>query len=289
MIRLLLGRGRFLYVAFVDIVDSVGLYRRLGDWEAKREIDRALAQVARQLTRHNGRVIKHNGDGLLCAFGSAEQAFDALQDAQNDAALALRIGVHAGSVLLKRGDMFGNAVNIASRLASLAGPGQVIVSASVRERLCEERRARCRRFDRLRIRGTGAEFDLYQVNGTDGAVTALVTQVVDVPIRQTLVLRHGRREIRLDGNETEFMLGRDPSCGLVIEDPRASRFHATFEQRRGRFVLRDHSTNGSFVLDNDRSRPAFIRREEWLLSGTGHLSFGRPIGNEQHSVEYRLT
>jgi class 3 adenylate cyclase len=289
MIRLLLGRGRFLIVAFVDIVDSVGLYRRLGDWEAKREIDRALGHAARRLVRHEGRVIKHNGDGLLCAFGAAEQAFDALCDAQRETKLKLRIGVHAGPVLLKRGDMFGNAVNIASRLASLSGPGQIVLSAVVREKLCDERRNRCRRFDRLRIRGTGAEFELFQVNTDGGAVTALVTQVMDVPVRHTLELRVGKREIRLNGTDTEFVLGRDPSCGLVIEDPRASRFHATFELRRGQFVLRDHSTNGSFVLANDRSRPAFIRREEWLMSGTGQLSFGRPIGVVEPAVEYRLT
>jgi class 3 adenylate cyclase len=297
MIRQLLGRERFLYVAFVDIVDSVGLYRRLGDWDAKREIDRALAHVERRLVRHEGRVIKHNGDGLLCAFGAAEQAFDALSDAQRETKLPLRVGVHAGSVLMKRRDMFGNAVNIASRLAALAGPGQIVVSANVRERLCDERRSRCRRFDRLRIRGTGAEFELFQINADTGAVTALVTQVVDASIRHTLELRIGSREIRLSSSDSELVLGRDPSCGLVIDDPRASRFHATLELRRGRFVLRDHSTNGSFVLANDGTRATLIRREEWLLSGSGQLSLGRPFvqlngkssGGLEHAVAYRLT
>lgn len=291
MIRRLFGRGRFLFVAFVDVVDSVGLYRRLGDWDAKREIDRALAAAARHLARHEGRVIKHNGDGLLCAFGAARQAFDALLETQYDTKLPLRIGLHAGKVLLKRGDMFGDAVNIASRLAGLAGPGQVVLSAHVCDRLEGERQELCRRFDRIRIRGTGAEFVLYQVNQGAGAATSLVTQVVETaPAAQTLVLRVADREVRLDGSDIEFVLGRDPSCGLVIDDPRASRFHATVELRRGRFVLRDHSTNGSFVHDDGRSRAAFIRREEWLLAGNGRLSLGRPIEDSAlPAVEYRLT
>ena len=288
MIRWLLGRRRFLFVAFVDVVDSVGLYRRLGDWDAKRRIDRALAHVSRQLGVYAGRVIKLNGDGLLCAFGAPEQAYDALLSSQRCAKLKLRMGVHAGPVMLRRGDAFGNAVNIAARLSSLAGPSQIVISAAVRDLLTGDRREACRRFDRLRIRGTGTEFQLYQIHWDCEAATAIVTQMHEPATDRTLVLRHGEQEVLLDGAQAECTLGRDPSCALIVDDPRASRFHATVEHRRGQFVLRDHSTNGSFVLDDQDARPLFIRREEWVLAGEGRLSFGQPFDDgEQRFVEYR--
>jgi pSer/pThr/pTyr-binding forkhead associated (FHA) protein len=76
-------------------------------------------------------------------------------------------------------------------------------------------------------------------------------------------------------SDADVRIGRDPSCEVVIDHPKVSRFHATVERRRGRFVIRDHSTNGSMVAAPGISHPTFIRREEHPLQGRGTLSFGR--------------
>ncbi len=93
-----------------------------------------------QLARHKGRVVKLMGDGVLIEFGSAVDAVHCAvalhQDfsAANSAAghqIILRIGINVGDVIVEGGDLYGDGVNIASRLEGLAPPGGVLVSEAV--------------------------------------------------------------------------------------------------------------------------------------------------------------
>ncbi|KIC12994.1 adenylate cyclase Cya3 [Leisingera sp. ANG-M1] len=94
--------------------------------------------VAPAAQRYSGELVKTQGDGFLLAFPTAAQAVRAaLLISRKSAApaqgkaLALRIGIHAGAVLAAGGDLYGNAVNIAARLESLAAPGEICVSGTV--------------------------------------------------------------------------------------------------------------------------------------------------------------
>jgi pSer/pThr/pTyr-binding forkhead associated (FHA) protein len=68
-------------------------------------------------------------------------------------------------------------------------------------------------------------------------------------------------------------IGRDKSCDITIDAKFASRSHVNLEFRRGKFVLADHSTNGTFVKLNNQET-IFIRREELPLIGDGYISLG---------------
>ena len=94
------------------------------------------------ISLHRGRVVKTMGDGLLAEFGSTVDAATcaaAMQDriGERNAGLAadkvmnLRIGIHSGEVLLESGDIFGDGVNIAARIESVARPGSVVISDRV--------------------------------------------------------------------------------------------------------------------------------------------------------------
>ena len=75
------------------------------------------------------------GDGVLATFSAAAQAIDAaLQcgDAGGDAGMPLHLGIHAGDVIREQNNIFGGAVNIASRISALSRPGEVLVSDVVR-------------------------------------------------------------------------------------------------------------------------------------------------------------
>ena len=124
-------------ILFADIADSTGLTERLGDagFRAKaRELDASLRAVIR---KHAGTTIEGKllGDGVLAVFTSARQAIEAALacgKAGDDAGLPLHLGLHAGDVIREDNNVYGGAVNIASRISGLSAPGEVLVSDIVR-------------------------------------------------------------------------------------------------------------------------------------------------------------
>jgi len=101
-----------------------------------------------KITMHGGRIVKNTGDGLLAEFPSAVNAVrcaveiqramvDQNADAPEDKRISFRIGVNLGDVIVEPEDIFGDDVNIASRLEALAEPGGIYISRAVRDRIGE--------------------------------------------------------------------------------------------------------------------------------------------------------
>jgi len=124
-------------ILFADIADSTGLTERLGD-TAFRQKARDLVGALRTFIRdHSGTPIEGKllGDGVLAVFTSARQAIEAALAcgaAGNHAGLPLHLGLHAGDVIREKDNVYGGAVNIASRISGLSAPGEVLVSETVR-------------------------------------------------------------------------------------------------------------------------------------------------------------
>ena len=124
-------------IFFADIADSTALTERLGDAafrDKARDLDSALRTIIRE---HSGTAIEGKllGDGVLSVFTSARQAIEAAlacARSGNDADLPLHLGLHAGDVIREENNVYGGAVNIASRISGLSSPGEVLVSETVR-------------------------------------------------------------------------------------------------------------------------------------------------------------
>ena len=105
-------------------------------------------KTAKLIPRHRGRIVKSLGDGLLAEFDHAREAVQvatalhkmiqpANQGRAQDQQLWLRVGINATPVYVDNIDIYGSGVNLAARLASLAGPGETIASAGVRDQLTD--------------------------------------------------------------------------------------------------------------------------------------------------------
>jgi class 3 adenylate cyclase len=124
-------------ILFADIVDSTALTERLGDAafrDKARELDGALRGIINENagTPIEGKLL---GDGVLAVFTSARQAIEAALAcgaAGASAGLPLHLGLHAGDVIREENNVYGGAVNIASRISGLSAPGEVLVSETVR-------------------------------------------------------------------------------------------------------------------------------------------------------------
>jgi class 3 adenylate cyclase len=101
-----------------------------------------LADSAPAIAEHGGRIVKNVGDGFLAEFPSAVEAVRAAMQFQtcikdltigeaDDRCIAFRVGVNIGDIIVEAHDIFGDGVNIAARLESIAEPGGICISSSV--------------------------------------------------------------------------------------------------------------------------------------------------------------
>jgi class 3 adenylate cyclase len=123
-------------ILFTDIVGSTELAARLGDAAWRELLGRHHAIVRRELARYQGRELDTAGDGFFAAFdGPARgvQAAAALRDPLAAIGLEVRAGLHTGECEISDGKIVGIAVSIGARISSLAGPGEVLVSRTVRD------------------------------------------------------------------------------------------------------------------------------------------------------------
>jgi class 3 adenylate cyclase len=124
-------------ILFTDIVSSTALTERMGDTgfrDASRALDASLRSAIREAggAAIDGKLL---GDGILATFPSAAQAIDGARHCLALSALSelrLHIGLHAGDVIREENNVYGGAVNIASRICGLSAPGEILVSDVVR-------------------------------------------------------------------------------------------------------------------------------------------------------------
>lgn len=124
-------------ILFADIADSTSLTEQLGDAAFRTRARDLEAALRAAIDAAGGRVVEGKllGDGLLAVFTFAADAITCAlgcRDAAHDTELRLHLGVHAGDVIRERDNVFGGAVNIAARIAAASGPGEILVSETVR-------------------------------------------------------------------------------------------------------------------------------------------------------------
>jgi class 3 adenylate cyclase len=123
-------------VMFTDIVESTKRAAELGDRQWRTLVDDHDRMVREQLARFRGCAIKTLGDGFLATFDGPARAVrcaSSIVESVYSLGIDVRIGIHTGEVELKGDDIGGIAVNIAARVAGIAGPGSTLVSSTVRD------------------------------------------------------------------------------------------------------------------------------------------------------------
>ncbi|MCU9839827.1 adenylate/guanylate cyclase domain-containing protein [Ruegeria sp. WL0004] len=126
-------------LAAIMMLDVVGFTRLMGEDESGTlalVLDARRSHVEPALSRHGGRLVKLLGDGALAEFASVTGALDCARDIQTgmrNHPLKLRIGINLGEVIVEEDDIYGDGVNVASRIEGLARPGGIAVSHSVYE------------------------------------------------------------------------------------------------------------------------------------------------------------
>ena len=293
-----------LAILFADISGSTRLYEILGDVAARTKVADCLEMLTVVITRHHGTVIKTIGDEIMCTFPSAEQAATAAcemhelleeeiteQTAAGPISLTIRVGMHFGPAILEAGDVFGDAVNVAARMAAMAKGSQIITTQSAIDEMSpimRAMRASTRFIDRAPVKGKKETMDIFEVLWQQEDVTRMSTGVISQPstLPARMRLTYHDDSVLMDSDVAQVVIGRSQSADLTVDETLASRQHVRIERRRGKFFIIDQSTNGTYVhRDSDES---FLRREEMPLSGDGMISLGRSFSeNPQEVVHFK--
>ncbi|MFN8175281.1 MAG: adenylate/guanylate cyclase domain-containing protein [Solirubrobacteraceae bacterium] len=123
-------------VLFTDIVDSTRLAAELGDRRWRDLLSAHHDVVAREIGRYRGRLVKNTGDGVLATFDGPARAIrsaEAIRSAVRELGVEVRAGLHTGECEVIGEDVGGIAVHIGARVGAAAGPGEVLVSGTVRD------------------------------------------------------------------------------------------------------------------------------------------------------------
>src|SRR5438477_3358628 len=163
-------------LAAIMFTDMVG-YRALAQRDEKVALE--LLKEHRQLLRKifpefNGTEIKTIGDAFLVEFNSALEAAQCAIEIQRALAkrnhdvpaerrIELKIGIHIGDVVHRGGDVYGDGVNIASRIEQLAGPGGICVSMDVERQIRNALEARCEKLAPTELKNISVQMDLFRI------------------------------------------------------------------------------------------------------------------------------
>lgn len=277
-------------ILFADVSDSTQLYETLGDERAKQIVSFCLDRLSDITKGRGGSVVKTIGDEILALFSNADSAVHAACDMQrymqdnvtNGAVqLAIRVGVHYGPVLRTDDDVFGDAVNVAARVTGLSKSGQILTTEETVGSLSEDVAPLTREVDHTTIKGKRVALTIFEVvweRPEDVTRLACDSHRQRAAEDNALQLRYQDRHYSFEKG-ARVALGRGEHCDVMTGGRLTSRIHARIEYRRGKFVLIDESTNGTFVRTQD-GKEVYLRREELALWGTGVISMGEPATAE---------
>ncbi len=270
----------FQAILFVDVTNSANLYSKVGDARAHRMIADCLAEMTTIITGGGGTIVKNLGDGLMCRFPTADEAYQssiAIRDSESNQVISLHMGFHYGSVIVEEDDIAGGTVNVAARMANIAKGREIVTTEAAVANLSSPLRKNMRLVERMKVKGRQDAMNVYLVVSEEEDRTAFTQVRVSITENLSLLLNYQSRNVRLDSKNSDVLIGRDGRCDLVVDHERVSRRHATVEFDRDKFFLVDHSTNGTFVRDTD-NRVVTLRRDVLQLSGSGSISLGREFG-----------
>ena len=283
-------------VLFADVSGSTKLYETAGDQVAKAAIDQCIRIMSECTKTAKGTVIKTIGDEIMATFPSADAAADAAIEMQSaiselkpvgNTKIGIRIGFNWGPIVEADGDIFGDAVNVASRLSHVAVKGQIITARDTVMLMSPMLKSSTRKITNIQIKGKAAEVEVYELmwQQSEDATTMASSRSVFKPKKTTLRLVMQGQEHLLSDELTAVSMGRDATAELVIKDRMASRSHGKIERRLDKFILTDHSANGTFVMV-DGDKEVVLRREEFTLRGKGWICFGQSKTTATDILEY---
>jgi adenylate cyclase len=281
-----MARDLEVAIVFADVVGSTQLYDKFGDAKASETVALCLDVMKDATYQFNGTVIKTIGDEVMSTFETVDEAMGAAVMMQSRITtetkkddgipVSIRIGCHYGPVVQEQNDIFGAAVHTANRMTSQAKARQIVVSGFTVEQMSPELRNQARQIDVATVRGRIDEVALFELVWQPDEATNMLPTIEWENTRKAskLLLNFRDTTVEVSDQRKAINMGRADDNDLVIKGNLISRIHAKIEMQRGKFMLIDQSTNGTF-LQNLQGNEKFVRRDSTELGTEGTIGLGR--------------
>ena len=280
---------RDVAVMFTDIKGSTAYFEKYGDIAGVMMVHQCTELLKQQIAEHNGTFIKTIGDAVMAMFEDCTSAvqtgigmqsslkhYNASRSAEDQ--IRIRIGINYGNGIVRSSDVFGDVVNVASRVESVAQPEQIVISQSVNQRVAAMDLFKLTYLGRFALKGKEGPSDLFEVVWDESAQAkpmASHTVMASAPSLQLprFKLQHivpGGRGKEWEIKMRQLTIGQSGADITFADDPRMAPIHARVAPGAGQLTVEDVSDWGVFV----RLVATYtLQQDDIILVGTQMLRF----------------
>jgi class 3 adenylate cyclase len=282
-----------LTIIFADVCRSTEIFEQYGDVKAREIISQCLNVLTQIVNKHGGRLIKTIGDEVMCTLPTASAGILAAAEMQKRVTselelvrhtISIRVGLHYGNVVCEDDDVFGDAVNVAARMAGLAKAQQIVTTQSTATDVPSSAGIEVRSLGKTRVKGKLLPIDIvdimWQEDTSNVTMVSAALNLDDLMTRMGLTIKFGEKVVDMKDSSPPVMMGRDRQNDLILDDEWVSRNHASIEYRQGHFILVDRSTNGTYVTSGQEDEMR-VHRDEVHLGKSGIISLGQIKANRE--------
>jgi class 3 adenylate cyclase len=261
---------RTITVMFTDIKGSTAYFEKYGDVAGLMMVHQCNDILRKIVEAHGGRVIKTIGDAIMASFEEGKESVLAAMEMQKALIgfnapkpkvdhVFIRIGLHYGTGIVKSNDVFGDVVNMASRVESVAVPEQIVISDTLNQQVAPLGVFKIVHLGRYQLKGKETDRDLFEVvwDETAPARQAAAHTVVTGGAKFSVVLpKFKLQHVRRDGTvgdehplkDGKLKVGRTEGDLLFGTDTKMAPVHGRFFVDRGQLFVEDLSQGaGVFV------------------------------------------
>ncbi len=180
------ARRQLAAIMFTDIAGYTALMQT-DEKRAMQSLSRYRSTLQEAVVRNGGEVLQHIGDGSLSMFQSTVQAVQCaieLQRAlQQEPIVPLRAGMHLGDVVIESDSVYGDGVNVASRIEQLADPGSILISQALYDSIRNQRKFRVKYLGAPKLRNVMDPTKVYAVRNRGVVVPDRLTRQISIDLR----------------------------------------------------------------------------------------------------------
>ena len=256
-------------ILFTDIKGSTSYFERYGDAAGLLMVSTCNNAIGDIVREHGGRVIKEIGDAVMASFDDCSQSvrgaikmqkaiYEDSQTKPEQDRVSIRIGLNYGPGIVRQDDVFGDVVNVASRVESVGAPEQIVISDALYEQVANSGEFKLFPLGRFALKGKGENRELYEVQWTErlqpkrAAAHTIVmssSKALAIPRFKLLrVLKDGSIGDQYKLKDDKLEIGRLRGDVQFPEDEKMAPSHARFSVEKDQLFVEDISGVSSVFI-----------------------------------------